>query len=238
MKIIVLNCGSSSIKYQLFNMPENEVVAKGLVDKVGLKGASIKHKRNDGKELKIEGEILDHQAGIEYLLGILIDKEYGSLNSLNEIQAVGHRVVHGAEEFSGSVAITPEVVAALEKWTDLAPLHNPPNLKGIYAMQQLLPDVPQAGVFDTAFHQTMPEYSYLYGIPYSLYEKHKIRRYGFHGTSHKYVSARACEVLGLDINKTKIVTCHLGNGASLAAVLNGKSLDTSRGVMPMLVSTE
>ncbi|HZK08019.1 MAG TPA: acetate kinase [Bacteroidales bacterium] len=233
MKIIVLNCGSSSIKYQLFNMPENEVVAKGLVDKVGLKGASIKHKRNDGKELKIEGEILDHQAGIEYLLGILIDKEYGSLNSLNEIQAVGHRVVHGAEEFSGSVAITPEVVAALEKWTDLAPLHNPPNLKGIYAMQQLLPDVPQAGVFDTAFHQTMPEYSYLYGIPYSLYEKHKIRRYGFHGTSHKYVSARACEVLGLDINKTKIVTCHLGNGASLAAVLNGKSLDTSMGMTPL-----
>lgn len=214
-------------------MPENEVVAKGLVDKVGLKGASIKHKRNDGKELKIEGEILDHQAGIEYLLGILIDKEYGSLNSLNEIQAVGHRVVHGAEEFSGSVAITPEVVAALEKWTDLAPLHNPPNLKGIYAMQQLLPDVPQAGVFDTAFHQTMPEYSYLYGIPYSLYEKHKIRRYGFHGTSHKYVSARACEVLGLDINKTKIVTCHLGNGASLAAVLNGKSLDTSMGMTPL-----
>ena len=214
-------------------MPSKEVEAKGLVDKIGLKGASIKHKRNDGKELKVEGEILDHQAGIEYLLGILIDKEYGSLTTLDEIQAVGHRVVHGAEEFSGSVAITPEVVAALEKWTDLAPLHNPPNLKGIYAMQQLLPGVPQAGVFDTAFHQTMPEYSYLYGIPYSLYEKHKIRRYGFHGTSHKYVSARACEVLGLDINKTKIVTCHLGNGASLAAVLNGKSLDTSMGMTPL-----
>ena len=214
-------------------MPSKEVEAKGLVDKIGLKGASIKHKRNDGKELKVAGEILDHQAGIEYLLGILIDKEYGSLTTLDEIQAVGHRVVHGAEEFSGSVAITPEVVAALEKWTDLAPLHNPPNLKGIYAMQQLLPGVPQAGVFDTAFHQTMPEYSYLYGIPYSLYEKHKIRRYGFHGTSHKYVSARACEVLGLDINKTKIVTCHLGNGASLAAVLNGKSLDTSMGMTPL-----
>ncbi|NCA86492.1 MAG: acetate/propionate family kinase, partial [Clostridia bacterium] len=233
MKIIVLNCGSSSIKYQLFNMPESEVLAKGLVDKIGLKGASIKHKRLDGKELKVEGEILDHQAGIEYLLGILIDKEYGSIATLDEIQAVGHRVVHGAEEFSGSVAITPDVVAALEKWTDLAPLHNPPNLKGIYAMQQLLPKVPQAGVFDTAFHQTMPEYSYLYGIPYSLYEKHKIRRYGFHGTSHKYVSARACEVLGLDITKTKIVTCHLGNGASLTAVLNGKSLDTSMGMTPI-----
>jgi acetate kinase len=233
MKIIVLNCGSSSIKYQLFDMPGSEVLAKGLVDKIGLKGASIKHKRLDGKQLKVEGEILDHQAGIEYLLGILIDKEYGSISSLDEIQAVGHRVVHGAEEFSGSVAITPQVVAALEKWTDLAPLHNPPNLKGIYAMQQLLPKVPQAGVFDTAFHQTMPEHSYLYGIPYSLYEKHKIRRYGFHGTSHKYVSARACEVLSLDITKTKIVTCHLGNGASLTAVLNGKSLDTSMGMTPI-----
>jgi len=233
MKVIVLNCGSSSIKYQLFNMPENEVLAKGLVDKIGLKGAAIKHERGDGKKLKVEGEILDHQSGIEYLLGILIDKEYGSLEKLTEIEAVGHRVVHGAEEFSGSVAITEDVIDALEASSDLAPLHNPPNLKGIYAMQQLLPGVPQAGVFDTAFHQTMPEYSYLYGIPYSLYEKHKIRRYGFHGTSHKYVSARACEVLGLDISKQKIVTCHLGNGASMAAVKNGKSMDTSMGMTPI-----
>lgn len=184
MKIIVLNCGSSSIKYQLFEMPQVEVLAKGIVDKVGLKGALIKHERNDGKELKVEGEILDHKSGIEYLLGVLTDPEFGSLKSLKDIDAVGHRVVHGAEDFSGSVAITHEVIRALEISTDLAPLHNPPNLKGIYAMQQLLPDVPQAGVFDTAFHQTMPEYSYLYGIPYSLYEKHKIRRYGFHGTSH------------------------------------------------------
>jgi acetate kinase len=233
MKIIVLNCGSSSIKYQLFNMPGNEVLAKGLVDKIGLKGASIKHKRHDGKEIKAEGEILDHQAGIEYLLGVLIDKEYGSLASLDEIQAVGHRVVHGGEEFSGSVAITDEVIAALEKSSELAPLHNPPNLKGIYAMKNLLPGIPQAGVFDTAFHQTMPEHSYLYGIPYSLYEKHKIRRYGFHGTSHKYVSSRACQVLDLDINHTKIVTCHLGNGASMAAILNGKSIDTSMGMTPI-----
>jgi len=214
-------------------MPENEVLAKGLVDKIGLKGAAIKHERGDGKKLKVEGEILDHQSGIEYLLGILIDKEYGSLEKLTEIEAVGHRVVHGAEEFSGSVAITEDVIDALEASSDLAPLHNPPNLKGIYAMQQLLPGVPQAGVFDTAFHQTMPEYSYLYGIPYSLYEKHKIRRYGFHGTSHKYVSARACEVLGLDISKQKIVTCHLGNGASMAAVKNGKSMDTSMGMTPI-----
>ena len=233
MKIIVLNCGSSSIKYQLFNMPENEVLAKGLVDKIGLKGASIKHKRNDGKELKAEGEILDHQSGIEYLLGVLIDKEYGSMESLNEIQAVGHRVVHGGEEFSGSVAITEEVINALEESSDLAPLHNPPNLKGIYAMKNLLRGIPQAGVFDTAFHQTMPEHSFLYGIPYSLYEKHKIRRYGFHGTSHKYVSARACEVLDADIKKQKIVTCHLGNGASMAAVKYGESVDTSMGMTPI-----
>lgn len=233
MKIIVLNCGSSSIKYQLINMPESEVIAKGLVDKIGLKGASIKHERADGKKMKAEGEILDHQAGIEYLLGVLTDKEYGSLDSLHEIQAVGHRVVHGAEEFSGSEAITDEVIEALEKASDLAPLHNPPNLKGIYAMKQLLPDVPQAGVFDTAFHQTMPEHSYLYGIPYSLYEKHKIRRYGFHGTSHKYVSARACEILGKDISTQKIVTCHLGNGASMAAIQYGKSIDTSMGMTPI-----
>ncbi|MBE0638291.1 MAG: acetate kinase [Bacteroidales bacterium] len=233
MKIIVLNCGSSSVKYQLFEMPQVEVLAKGLVDKIGLKGALIKHERNDGKALKVEGEILDHKSGIEYLLGILIDPEYGSLKSLNEINAVGHRVVHGAEAFSGSVAITPEVIKALEQSSDLAPLHNPPNLKGIYAMQQLLPEVPQAGVFDTAFHQTMPEYSYLYGIPYSLYEKHKIRRYGFHGTSHKYVSARACEILGEDITTKKIVTCHLGNGASMAAIKYGKSMDTSMGMTPL-----
>ena len=233
MKIIVLNCGSSSIKYQLFNMPENEVLAKGLVDKIGLKGASIKHKRNDGKELKAGGEILDHQSGIEYLLGVLIDKEYGSLESLNEIQAVGHRVVHGGEEFSGSVAITEEVINALEESSDLAPLHNPPNLKGIYAMKNLLPGIPQAGVFDTAFHQSMPEHSFLYAIPYSLYEKHKIRRYGFHGTSHKYVSARACEVLDVNIKKQKIITCHLGNGASMAAVKYGESVDTSMGMTPI-----
>jgi len=214
-------------------MPENQVIAKGLVDKIGLKGASIKHKRDDGRELFVEGEILDHQAGIEYLLGILIDEEYGSMKSLNEIDAVGHRVVHGGEEFSGSVEITDAVVSALEKSTDLAPLHNPPNLKGIYAMKQLLPGIRQAGVFDTAFHQTMPEYSYLYGIPYSLYEKHKIRRYGFHGTSHKYVSARACEILGEDIEKKKIVTCHLGNGASMSAIKYGKSMDTSMGMTPI-----
>ncbi len=233
MKIIVLNCGSSSIKYQLFEMPSKTVLAKGLVDKIGLKGAAIKHKREDGTEVKLEGEILDHQAGIQFLLGILVSEKYGSIKSIEEIDAVGHRVVHAGEKFSGSVFISEEVIDALEECVDLAPLHNPPNLKGIYAMKELLPEVPQVGVFDTAFHQTMPPYAYLYGIPYSLYEKYKIRRYGFHGTSHKYVSSRACEVLGLDIETQKIITCHLGNGASMAAIKNGKSLDTTMGMTPI-----
>lgn len=233
MKIIVLNCGSSSIKYQLFEMPSANVLAKGLVDKIGLRGASIKHKRNDGTEIKVEGEILDHQSGIEYLLGLLVNPEYGSLKSLNEIDAVGHRVVHAGEKFGGSVKITPQVIAALEECIDLAPLHNPPNLEGIYSITRLLPEVPQAGVFDTAFHQTMPDYTYLYGLPYSLYEKYRIRRYGFHGSSHKYVSLRAAEILGADIKDLKIITCHLGNGASIAAIKNGKSMDTSMGMTPI-----
>ena len=232
MKIIVLNCGSSSIKYQLFDMPSSDVIAKGLVDKIGLKGSAIKHKRTGHDAVVLEGEILNHQQGIEYLLGIITSDKYGSIDSISDIQAVGHRVVHGAEEFSGSVLITDQVVEALEKASDLAPLHNPPNLEGIYAMQQLLPDVSQVGVFDTAFHQTMPEHSYLYAIPYILYEKYKIRRYGFHGTSHKYVSARACEILGVDIKEQKIITCHLGNGSSVAAIENGRSIDTSMGMTP------
>jgi len=233
MKIIVLNCGSSSIKYQLFDMPSKEVLAKGLVDKIGLKGSLIKHQRNDGVEARLEGEILDHQTGIEYLLGVLISEKYGSIKSVGEINAVGHRVVHAGEMFGGSVAITPEVVAALEECIDLAPLHNPPNLEGIYSITRLLPDIPQVGVFDTAFHQTMPDYVYLYGIPYSLYDKYKIRRYGFHGSSHRFVSKRACEILGVDYNTQKIITCHLGNGASIAAIKDGKSLDTSMGMTPL-----
>jgi len=232
MKIIVLNCGSSSIKYQLFDMPSNDVIAKGVVEKIGLNGSFIKHTKTGDDQVKLEGEILDHQQGIEYLLGILTSEKHGSLKTLNEINAVGHRVVHGAEEFSGSVLITDEVVAALERSSELAPLHNPPNLKGIYAMQTVLPDVKQVGVFDTAFHQTMPEHVFLYAIPYVLYEKYKIRRYGFHGTSHKFVSARACEILNLDINNQKIISCHLGNGSSVAAVKNGKSYDTSMGMTP------
>jgi acetate kinase len=233
MKIIVLNCGSSSIKYQLFDMPSAEVLAKGLVEKIGLKGSVIKHKRSDGAELKLEGEILDHQAGIEYVLGILVSEKYGSVKTLDEIDAVGHRVVHGGEFFKGSVYITDDVIKALIQCIDLAPLHNPPNLEGINSITKLLPTVPQVGVFDTAFHQTMPEQNYLYGIPYSLYEKHKIRRYGFHGSSHKFVSLRAAEMLGKNYEDLKIITCHLGNGASLCAIKNGKSFDTSMGMTPI-----
>jgi acetate kinase len=233
MKVIVLNCGSSSIKYQLFDMPSAEVTAKGLVDKIGLKGASIKHTRGDGTVLKLEGEILDHQAGIEHVLAILIHPDYGSIGDFAEIGAVGHRVVHAGEKFNSSVAITPEVIQALEECIDLAPLHNPPNLEGIYAITNLLPLVPQVGVFDTAFHQTMPEHAFLYGIPYSLYEKYKVRRYGFHGTSHRFVSKRAAEILGKDITKLKIISCHLGNGASIAAIDGGKSVDTSMGMTPV-----
>jgi len=232
MKVIVINCGSSSIKYQLFDMPSEKVIAKGLVDKIGLKGSYIKHTKADNEPVSIEGEILDHQQGIEFLLGIMISKKYGSLKDISDIQAVGHRVVHGAEEFSGSVLIDNDVIEALEKSSELAPLHNPPNLKGIYAMQQLLPDVDQVGVFDTAFHQTMPEHIFLYAIPYVLYERYKIRRYGFHGTSHKFVSARACELLNRDLSTQRIITCHLGNGSSLAAINNGKSYDTSMGMTP------
>jgi acetate kinase len=233
MKIIVLNCGSSSIKYQLFDMPSAEVVAKGLVDKIGLKGASVKHTMANGDVLKLEGEILDHQAGIEYVLGILTHKEYGCVVDMNEIGAVGHRVVHAGEKYNSSVAITKEVIAALEECIDLAPLHNPPNLEGIYAITKLMPEVPQVGVFDTAYHQTMTEQSYLYGIPYSLYEKYKVRRYGFHGSSHRFVSQRAAEMLGKNIEDLKIISCHLGNGASMCAIQNGHSVDTSMGMTPV-----
>jgi len=233
MKIIVLNCGSSSIKYQLFEMPSAEVVAKGLVDKIGLKGASIKHNMANGDVLKLEGEILDHQAGIEFVLGILTHKEYGCVKDLNEIGAVGHRVVHAGEKYNTSIAITKEVIEALVECIDLAPLHNPPNLEGIYAISKLLPEVPQVGVFDTAYHQTMTEQAYLYGIPYSLYEKYKVRRYGFHGSSHRFVAQRAAEILGRKLEDLKIISCHLGNGASMCAIQNGKSFDTSMGMTPV-----
>jgi acetate kinase len=233
MKIIVLNCGSSSIKYQLFEMNTNKVLAKGVVEKIGLHGSFVKHERNDGDKLMLEGEILDHQVGIEYVLGILTSAKHGSLKSFEEIDAVGHRVVHGGEKFNSSVLITDEVIAQMEEVIELAPLHNPPNLKGIYAMQALLPNIPQVGSFDTAFHQTMPRHAYMYAIPYSLYKKYGIRRYGFHGSSHKYVSQRACQILGVDYNSQKIITCHLGNGGSITAIQNGISIDTSMGMTPL-----
>jgi acetate kinase len=233
MKIIVLNCGSSSIKYQLFDMAKKEVLAKGLVDKIGLHGSYIKHEKKGDESVKLEGEIVDHQTGIEYVLGLLTSKTRGNLKSFDEIDAVGHRVVHGGEKFQDSVLITSEVIDKVKECIELAPLHNPPNLKGIYAIQEVLPQIPQVAVFDTAFHQTMPKYAYMYAIPYSLYVKYSLRRYGFHGTSHRYVSQRACEILGKDIRDLKIITCHLGNGASIAAVDGGKSVDTSMGLTPV-----
>lgn len=233
MKIIVLNCGSSSIKYQLFDMDKKLVLAKGVVEKLGLHGSFLKFEDFKGNSVKLEGEIVDHQSGIEYILGILTSKRRGVISSFKEIDAIGHRVVLGGEEFKKSVYIDDHVLQKIEEYSSLAPLHNPANLKGIYAMQSLLPDVPQVATFDTAFHQTMPEYAYMYAIPYSLYKKYGIRKYGFHGTSHHFVSQRACEILEKDFNDQKIVTCHLGNGASIAAIKNGQSIETSMGLTPV-----
>ncbi len=233
MKILVLNCGSSSVKYKVFDMNVRKVVGFGGVEKIGMKGSFLKHTREDGEKVILEGEVLEHQVAIEYILGVLTSKKHGCLNDLDEISAVGHRVVHGGEQFNSSVIITEEVIRKVESCIEIAPLHNPPNLAGIYAISEMLPLIPQVAVFDTAFHQTMPEYAYMYGIPYSLYKKYAIRRYGFHGTSHRYVSQRACEFLGLDYQKTKIVTAHIGNGASITAIENGKSVDTTMGFTPV-----
>ncbi len=233
MKILVLNCGSSSIKYKLFEMESKEVIAQGIIEKIGMKGSFLKLTLPDGQKVMLEGEILEHQAGIEYILGVLLSEKYGCIKSLEEIDAVGHRVVHGGERFNSSVLITEEVIDMINECIELAPLHNPPNLKGIYAIQELLPNTPQVSVFDTAFHQTMPDYAFMYGIPYSLYEKYGIRRYGFHGTSHRYVSKRACEFLNLPYEEQRIITAHIGNGGSVAAIKNGKSIDTSMGMTPV-----
>jgi acetate kinase len=233
MKIIVINCGSSSIKYQLFDMDTTEVVAKGQIEKIGLHGSFIKHQRSDGDKVKLMGEIVDHQAGIEYMLGILTSARRGSLKSFDEIDAVGHRVVHGGEKFHDSMLITNEVIEGVEACFDLAPLHNPPNLKGITAMQSILPKVPQVATFDTAFHQTMPDYAYMYAIPFSLYSKYGLRRYGFHGSSHRYVAKRAHSILRTNGENSRMITCHLGNGASMTAIREGKSVDTSMGLTPV-----
>ncbi|MDA3853778.1 MAG: acetate kinase [Bacteroidales bacterium] len=214
-------------------MVKKSTVATGVMEKIGLKGSFLKHENEGQEKIKLEGEILDHQVGIEYIIGVMIDPKIGCISSLDEIDAVGHRVVHGGEMFKGSVRIDEAVIAQIEKCIELAPLHNPPNLKGIYAVSVLMPSKPQIGVFDTAFHQTMPPYAYMYGIPKKLYEKYKVRRYGFHGTSHRYVSEHVCEFLGLDYNKTKVVNCHLGNGGSICAIDCGKSVDTSMGFTPV-----
>ncbi len=233
MKILVLNCGSSSIKYKLFNMDTKEVMAQGGIEKIGLKGSFLKLTLPNGDKVMLEGEILEHTAGIEYILGVLVSEKYGCIKSLDEINAVGHRVVHGGEKFNKSVLITDQVIEKIVECIDIAPLHNPPNLKGIRAVSDLMPNAPQIAVFDTAFHQTMPDYAYMYGIPYQLYKKYGIRRYGFHGTSHRYVSKRVCDFLGISQEGQRIITCHIGNGGSVAAIKDGKSMDTSMGFTPV-----
>ncbi len=233
MKVLVLNCGSSSIKYQFIDTDLSLALAKGMVERIGMSSAVLTHQPHDREKIKIVGEILDHTIAIEYVIAVLLSKNHGVIKDKNEIDAVGHRVVHGGETFSGSVLITDEVMKALKDNIELAPLHNPPNIKGIQAAKELLKDVPQVGVFDTSFHVGMPPHAYLYGIPYELYKKYKIRRYGFHGTSHRYVSQRAAILLNKPFEQLKIVTAHLGNGCSMAAVCNGKSIDTTMGFTPL-----
>lgn len=233
MKILVLNCGSSSIKYKLFDMTTKEILAQGGIEKIGLVGSFLKLTLPNGEKKILEKDIPEHTAGIEFILNILVSPEYGAIKSLEEINAVGHRMVHGGERFSESVKLDKEVLDAFAACNDLAPLHNPANLKGVNAVSAILPNVPQVGVFDTAFHQTMPDYAYMYAIPYELYEKYGVRRYGFHGTSHRYVSKRVCDFLGINPEGSKIITCHIGNGGSISAVKDGKCVDTSMGLTPL-----
>ena len=233
MKVLVLNCGSSSIKYKLYDMTTKEVMAQGGIEKLGLPDSFLKFTLADGSKKIIEKNMPEHTVGVELILEVLTNAEYGCIKSLDEIEAVGHRLVHGGEKFNTSVVITPEVIKQMEACTDLAPLHNPANLKGVAAITKILPNVPQVGVFDTAFHQTMPAHAYMYALPYEYYEKYGVRRYGFHGTSHRYVSRRACEFLGLDYENTKIITAHIGGGGSITAIKNGKSIDTSMGLTPV-----
>lgn len=233
MKILVLNCGSSSVKYKLYDMDNHTVMAQGGVEKLGLPGSFLKFTTPEGEKVILEKELPEHDAAIQFILSVLTDDKYGCIRSYEEIDAVGHRVVHGGEAFSKSVEITSEVIGKIVECIDLAPLHNPPNLKGIRAMSNLIPGIRQVAVFDTAFHQTMPDYAYMYGLPYELYKKYGIRRYGFHGTSHRYVSQRACEILGVPFDKQRIITAHIGNGGSLAAIKDGKCVDTSMGLTPV-----
>ena len=234
MIVLVLNCGSSSIKYQVIDMGnDSKLLAKGLVERVGLAEGILTHKPEGKEKYEVSKPIPDHSVGINLILEALVDKKHGVISSIKDIKAVGHRVAHGGEFFTESSLVNEKVKSEIEKCIELAPLHNPANLKGILSMEKLLPGIPQVAVFDTSFHQTMPNFSFLYGLPYEYYEKYKVRRYGFHGTSHKYVAQKACKLIGLDFNKSKIITCHLGNGASIAAIRNGKSVDTSMGFTPV-----
>ncbi|MBO8167819.1 MAG: acetate kinase [Thermoanaerobacteraceae bacterium] len=233
MKVLVINCGSSSLKYQLFDMTTEEVLAKGIVERIGLKGSQLTHKPRGKENYVQEAEISDHNKAIELVIKALTDEQHGVVNDIGEIDAVGHRVAHGGAVFSESALVDDKVKKEIEKLIELAPLHNPPNLLGIQAAEKLLPNVPQVAVFDTAFHQTIPAKAYMYSLPYEYYEKYGIRRYGFHGTSHKYVAQKAAEMMGRDFNELKIITCHLGNGASVTAIGNGKSQETSMGFTPL-----
>lgn len=233
MKILVLNCGSSSIKYKLYNMDNETVLAQGGVERIGIDGAFIKVTLPNGEKKQIMHDMPDHKEGVNMVFSVLLDKEIGAIKSLDEIDAVGHRIVQGGDKFCQSVIVDQSVEDGIEELCDLAPVHNAGHLKGIRAVDHLMPNVPQVCVFDNAFHSTMPDYAYLYAVPYELYEKYHVRRYGFHGTSHRYVSHRVCEMLGKDIKTQKIITCHIGNGASVSAVENGKVMDTSMGLTPL-----
>ncbi|MPM17145.1 Acetate kinase [bioreactor metagenome] len=233
MKVLIVNCGSSSLKYQLFDMTDESVLAKGLVERIGIEGSVLKHEPAGKDKVVINADIKNHSIAIKLVTEALTDKNHGVIADMTEISAVGHRVVHGAEKFASSVLITPEVMQALEECIEMAPLHNPPNILGINACAELMPGVAQVGVFDTAFHQTMPKHAFIYGLPYEAYEKYRIRRYGFHGTSHRFVSKVAADMMGKDIKDLKIITCHLGNGSSVAAVDGGKCIDTSMGLTPL-----
>lgn len=233
MNILVLNCGSSSVKYKLIEIKANKVLAEGGVEKIGLHDAFIKFKIADGSKKNISLNISDHNGAIKAILDILTSVDYGCIKSFNEIDAVGHRVVHGGEKFNKSVLIDNEVIEKIKQCYSIAPLHNPVNMAGIDAITEILPNVPQVAVFDTAFHQTMPPESYMYALPYEYYKNDGVRRYGFHGTSHRYVSRRVCDFLGVDYTTQKIITCHIGNGGSITAVMNGKSIDTSMGLTPV-----
>jgi len=232
VKTLVLNCGSSSIKYKLFDLESSDLMAQGGIERVGFGDSFLKFTDKNGEKVILEKPISDHEEGVAFILSILTDATYGCIKNYNEIGAIGHRVVHGGEKFASSVLITQEVIDMIVECAEFAPLHNPANLEGIKVMQKILPDTPQVGVFDTAFHQTMPDYAYLYAFPHKIYEQYGVRRYGFHGTSHRYVSHRACEILGVAFETQRIITAHIGNGASITAIKNGQSVDTSMGMTP------